>query len=203
MQYIANFNQVAEKILNLVVSSSNPDALLEDLAFTIGTSLKVDACIAISVRENVPQSLAIGWWSQEHFPGVENRILQQTCLEVLKQLTTDRVGLHIDKFPDIFMVETSSMIAINCQGQANGALVLLKSPPSPWSEQEQQQLAAISHHIAIACSQIQLQQQVQTQTCYRQGSFNGLLAFSLDKERVFILNCDNFCSIYFQSLTDF
>ena len=167
MQYVANFNQIADKIITLVINSSNPSVLLEDLALTIGTSWEVDACIAISARKNVPQSLAIGWWSKENFPRVDNQTLQQSCWEILNQTTTNESFLEIDKFPDIFTVETSSIIATNFQSRANGALVLLKSPAYSWSEQEQQHLAAISNPIAIAFSQIQLQQQVQTQTCYQ------------------------------------
>ena len=167
MHYIANCNQIGDKIINLLVNSSNPSILLEDLALTIGTSFEVDACIAISTRENVPQSLAIGWWSKEHFPRVEDRVLQQSCWEILNQPTTKEFFLETDKFPDIFVVETSSIIATNFQGQANSALVLLKSPSHSWSDGEKQQLAAISHPVAIAFSQIQLQQQVQTQTCYQ------------------------------------
>ena len=166
MQYVANSNQIADEIINLVINGSNPSVLLENLALTIGTYLEVDACIAISARENIPQSLAIGWWSKEHFPRVEDRVLQQSCWEILNRTAT-RCCLETDKFPDIFPIETSSMVATNFQGQANGAIVLLKSSVDPWSEQEQQKFAAVSRATEIAFSQIKLQQQLQTQTCYQ------------------------------------
>ena len=54
MQYLANLNQVSEKILNLVTDCSNPSTLLEDLAVTIGKFFQVDACIVFFARKKSP-----------------------------------------------------------------------------------------------------------------------------------------------------
>ncbi|WP_144872659.1 ATP-binding protein, partial [Hyella patelloides] len=167
MQDLVNLNQIAEKILNLVAHSSNPSVLLEDLALSIGTSFQVDACIVISAKENCPQNLAIGWWSEKGFPTVDSQMLHKPCCEVLCEATDSGFSIQENKFPDIFASPTSSLIAAKFQGKTNGALVLLKSQSYSWNLSEKQLLEAMSNAMAIAFSQIQLQQQVQTQAGYQ------------------------------------
>ena len=150
MQYLANLNQIADKILSLVAHSSNSSVLIEDLALTIGTSFQVDACIAISAQENFPQNLAIGWWSKQDFPTLDTDILQKSCFEVLNQviegdnLQTERLfeetlDVHppppVDspnqltknhflvienRFPEVFSHSISSLSGIQFQGKNQG-----------------------------------------------------------------------------------
>lgn len=167
MQYLANLNQITEQIQSLIVNSPDSSVLLDSLASTIGTSFQVDACIAISLSENFPQSLAIGWWSKHSFSVVDQQICQKACFELLNKATPQKRSLEENIFPSIFGVNTSSLVLTNLQGKVYGGLVLLKSSQVSWTISEKQQLEAITDILAIAFSQTQLQQRIQTQASYQ------------------------------------
>ena len=167
MQHIGTLDQIIKTIISH--QSSN---LLEELASTLGAYFQAEACIVVSAPESIPQSLTIGWWSCKQFPPVESKILRQSCLEILHQGTENQFLVQENKFPSVFAVQTSSLTAVNFPGDVNGAVVLLKSSFS-WNDSEKQQLNSISEVMAIALSQLQLKQKVQTQASY-QNLLNSL-----------------------------
>ena len=164
MHHTAHQNRIVDEIINLVVSSSYSSTLLDDLAVTIGTFFQVDACIAISSSE-FPQDLAIGWWSDKEFL-VESLALQKSCFEILNRTHEDRFSVQTDRFPNIFGVDATSLTAIDF-ARTKGALVLLKTSSYSWNNGEPKLLETIFNSVAIAFSQIQLQQKVQIQARYQ------------------------------------
>ena len=166
MQHTAPLNQIVDEIINLVASSHSSN-LLEELAKTIGIFSQVDACIVISAQENFPQDLVIGWWSDRKFPVVKSLVLKKSCFEVLDRNREDCFLVRQNCFPDIFGIGAASLIATNFAPKANGALVLLKSADYSWNGGESELLKMIAKPMAIAFSQIQLQQKVQTQARYQ------------------------------------
>lgn len=171
MQEIGNLNQITDKIINLAIDRSDSSSLLEQLASTIGNHFEIDACIVISAQEKVPQSLAFGWWSQNHFPVIESQLLRQSCFKLLQQTKAHRCLME-NAFSPIFTPQTQSLSLINFSEQTHGAVVLFKSS-SFWDREEKQQLNAIADSLAIAIAQLQLKQKIETQARY-QNLLNSL-----------------------------
>lgn len=171
MQEIGNLNQITEEIISLAIDRCDHSSLLEQLASIVGNYFKIDACIVISAQEKVPQSLALGWWSQNHFPVVDIQVLQQSCFELLQQTEANRCLIE-NAFPLIFTPQTTSLSVINFSDRTHGAVVLLKSSGF-WDSEEKQQLNAIQNSLAIAISQLQLKQKIETQARY-QNLLNSL-----------------------------
>lgn len=170
MQHLAESIEIEQQILRLI-SQSDDSTLVKQLASKIGKLFHADSCGIVSGNPHVTNQLNLSWWHNEQFTNVEPTVLNQFCTQLLqensatvKPTLTNNVSL---KTLENFLPQISSLHLITSfQGIANGAIVLLRSQSAQWNNSEIQLLAKISDSMAIAFSQVQLQQIARTKTQY-------------------------------------
>ena len=177
MQKAFGIDSIGNSILRVILDSQNSD-LLSDLAAKIGNLFAVDACIVVSERVKNNNLNDISYWQ-------ENSLSKLVNNEVIQQLSS--LNLYQDDNSDCFIEHSQSYlgksieqlfqitlptktwlgIKTRYQHQTNGLILLLKSNSLVWTSCEQELLTQISDSMAIAISQIQLQQKAQTKAKYQ------------------------------------
>ncbi len=170
MQHLAESNVIEQKILRLI-SQCNSTTLMKQLATDIGTLFQANGCAIISGNIEQINNLEITWWHNEDFSQVEVEVLEK----FLTQLLRENSAVVEPKLKNKITPETSAKllpqisslhIITSFQDKANGAVVLLRPQSHQWHNSEIQLLAQISDSMAIAISQVQLQQLARTKTQY-------------------------------------
>ena len=170
MQHLAESIEIEQQILRLI-SRSNSSTLVKQLASTLGELFHADSCGIISGNIDQINNLEINWWDNGNFSHVELEVLDKFFTELLRENSASvEPTLKNDIIPATsgkFLPQISSLhIITSFQGKANGAVVLLKSQSYQWTNSEIQLLAKISDSMAIALSQVQLQQIARNKTQY-------------------------------------
>ena len=177
--YTVKFDQIKQEISQVILSHSNWQSKLSYMAQKIGELFQVQSCGIVAGSLNALNKQQIAWWHETEFPAdQEDRLLQQlnkllteadavSESEQIDQNLVDFFGLNENLFQEILPTKTLLGTATRYQGKTNGAIVLLKSEPTQWTQSEQELLEKISDSMAIAISQIQLQQQTQTKIRYQ------------------------------------
>ena len=170
MQHLAESNVIEQKILRLI-SQCNSTTLMKQLATDIGTLFQANGCAIISGNIEQLNNLKITWWHNEDFSQVEVEVLEKFFTQLLRENSavvepklTNNITL---KTSAKLLPQISSLhIITSFQEKANGAVVLLRPQSHQWHNSEIQLLAQISDSMAIAISQVQLQQLARTKTQY-------------------------------------
>ena len=167
MQHLAESIEIEQKILRLI-SSSHSLTLMKQLARVLSELFNADGCGIISGNIEQVNNLDINWWQNGNFSPVELDVLVQQLLQDNSATVEPRLNNNISlETPGHFFSQISSLhIITSFQGKTNGAVVLLKSQSYKWTNSEIQLLAKISDLMAIAISQVQLQQTARTKTQY-------------------------------------
>ena len=158
-----------------VISESNTDEGLLDLARTISDLFTADACLVISTRGEGDPFSNIGYWQKTEPLILSKETIQQ--LSVLSSAYCDRAdrgeSLKTNEFSSIenllqTVLPNRTWIGITTQfqHQTNG-LVLLLDRSNPWTDSQEKLLKQNSDLMAIAIYQTQLKQQTQTKTRYQ------------------------------------
>ncbi len=170
MQHLAESIEIEQQILRLI-SRSNSSTLVKQLASTLGELFHAYGCGIISGNVDQSNNLEINWWHNGDFSNVQLEVLGKFFTELLRENSAAvEPTLKNDIIPETsgkFLPQISSLhIITSFQGKANGAVVLLKSQSYQWTNSEIQLLAKISDSMAIALSQVQLQQIARNKTQY-------------------------------------
>ncbi len=170
MQHLAESNLIEQKILRLI-SQCNSSILMKQLASDIGKLFQANGCAIISGNIEQINNLEIDWWHNGDFSQVKVEVLEK----FFTQLLQENSAVVEPKLTNNITLETSAKllpqisslhIITSFQEKANGAVVLLRPQPHQWHNSEIQLLAQISDSMAIALSQVQLQQLARTKTQY-------------------------------------
>lgn len=181
MQQESGIEQINRSILQSMEASSDISHLLSDLAGKIGdlpfVDTNVDNCAVVSVDPRSGNEPEIGYWQAESFSlVVQKKITQHLSCIALDQYT-QKVSPLLETteslLQEILPTKTCLVIATQYQQKINGLILLFRSQSSEWRNSERKLLSEISGSIAIAISQIQLQQQVKTKAKY-QSLFNEI-----------------------------
>lgn len=170
MQHIAESIAIEQQILRLI-SQSNSSTLVEQLASHLGKLFQADICGVMSGNLDRSDNLEIHWWHNEHFAPIE---LDKSSEYLIQLLREDSAAIEPRLKNDInlevsgkFLPPLSSLcVKTSFQSQINGAVVLLRPQSYQWTSSEIQLLTKISDSMAIALSQVQLQQIARTKTQY-------------------------------------
>lgn len=177
-------NQIKAEIVKIILHNSNSQMVLSSLANKLGQFFQVDACLIFCDEIDSFNPFRIGFWHGQTFPVLDEDklipllsqlIVEQktaTGLMIVKDRQKDSNYLLNKQF-DYIPAEAWLGITTEFQSQANGLILLLKSQPYQWTKSEQQLFTQVSETMAIAISQIQLQQQAKNRTRY-QTLFNQL-----------------------------
>jgi signal transduction histidine kinase len=180
--------QLAQKINQIVASSSSQAEMLQEIAQLLGAAFDVDCCCLVSLTGEISEEAIAANWCKPEYLDMTNPselfAMEPMDLPVL-QCASETLTIE---FPQL--VEHS--LKLGCQqlhlpikavlaiptrfaGKNNGVVSLIKSHPYDWSEDERELLQALEASCAIAFSQVgQAQliasQQQFVQTCAQHQS---------------------------------
>ena len=173
MEYTTETDGVANSILKVVLEnlhSETLETLLCDLAGKLGDLFAADACLIISTIADSGKN-DLGYWQSEGL-AIPNKLMQQ-----LSDLPLSHYNTAPDSSARSFwssienlvgeVMPTSAWIGTTTQFQQQTNSLILLFCQSSWTHTQQELLTSNSELMAIAISQIQLQQQVQTKTRYQ------------------------------------
>lgn len=179
MQYPAKSSKIEHQIIQALLTSSDSSTILSSIANKMGELFKVDVCVIVSGDVNSSSPVQFGWWHNEQFSFNEqalSRLLSQPVLLPTAPLgelwaTADRQTRPLifldEQLPTILSVRALLGMVTCLQGITNGMILLGKSAPYEWTSSERDLLKNVAESIAIAMSQVQLQQQVQIRSRYQ------------------------------------
>ena len=172
MQYASGRDDIQTSIVK-VISESNTEELLSDLARTINDLFVADACLIISTTPLRGSASNIGYWSKE--PSIlSSETIQQLSILLSAHYDRDEAPPNLrdrlktieNLLQNILPNRTWIGITTQFQHQTNG-LVLLLDRTDPWTDSQEKLLKQNSDLMAIAISHAQLKQQTQTKTRYQ------------------------------------
>lgn len=176
MQQLSGINQIERAILQVVRENSHSAKVLSDLASKIASLFVAEICIIVSLKADVSKINQVDYWQHK------TDLISAQAVKELTNLTIDHdvssTSPLIEQssplfesiaplLQNIFPTKAWLGMTTQLQHQANGLVLLLKSQSSPWSQGEQELLSQNLDIIAIAISQVQLQQEARTKSRYQ------------------------------------
>ena len=177
MQQASGIDHIVSNIFQFIQASLNSPNILSNLAGKFANLLLVETCIVVSI-DAYGSTNQVGYWQKDHLLLTTQKITQLLSSLSLAQsdFTPSQVLIqkdsHLFKTIDHLVKEVlpgKSWLGIitRYQQKVNGLVLLFKPDSCKWSSSEQKLLPEISDSMAIAISQIQLQQQVHTKAQYQ------------------------------------
>jgi signal transduction histidine kinase len=180
MQYPAKSSHIGQQIIQALMTSSDSSSVLSSIANKMGELFKVDVCVIVSGDVNSLSPVQLGWWHGEQFSVFNEQELSQLLSQSIllptapiaePWATADRQTQPLvfleEKLPQILSVRALLGMVTSFQGIINGTILLGKSQPYQWNSSERDLLKNLAESVAIAISQVQLQQQVQIRSRYQ------------------------------------
>ncbi len=161
------------KIAQVLVANSQTDVLLSKIAAILGEEFRADACVISICTPHLTQHQVASWFSNQITATQQVEILAN--YPTLKAATLDAGTLTMSDLQSRNLIPAWQSVSIESvlsvvtrfQGQVNGAVSLMQSHAHSWTEPEVTTLAAVSDQVAVAVSQLLLQQQVLKQAHYQ------------------------------------
>ncbi|MGH2413585.1 MAG: GAF domain-containing sensor histidine kinase, partial [Microcystaceae cyanobacterium] len=166
MQYPLKSYELGQKIIRSIRTSPNPQALLLEIALTLGTEFKVDACLIVA-GINSPETLQTAFWNGNQSSILPAEISDSLVANFLdKEMVAENPSWEIADLEEAAnpasvrwlgeVVSVRSLLgtATHFQGNVNGILILGYGNPHGWSTEEQELLQGIAESVAIACSMV-------------------------------------------------
>ena len=171
MEYTSETDSVANSILKVVLENLHSETLLSGLAGKLGELFAADACLIISTIADSGKN-DLGYWQDSEELAIPNKLMQQLSDPPLSHYNTapdSSAHSFWSSIEDLVgeVMPTSAWIGTTTQFQLQTNSLILLFRQSSWTHTQQELLTSNSGLIAIAISQIQLQQQVQTKTRYQ------------------------------------
>ena len=176
MQHPCDPTQLGRQITQIVLSSPDPETVLQRLARAVGEIFQVDACsIAAQSTHHATAQTCLWRVDSEAAPALgdgASRLETLALFDVetlteplaIPDITADRTWSALSGHYREMRVRAVLVMATQFQSQPNGVIILGRSQAGDWSESEKQLLMAVSEPVAIAISQVQLLRQVRTAT---------------------------------------
>lgn len=179
MQYQLEATQLGRCITQIILTSPEPETVLPKLASALGKFFRADTCLVVA-GINPQHTPDLAYWRAIDDLVVEPQhswqlldhpalaaVLANPSLLTVPDLQESQnwpsVGLSWEAMP----IQAVLGIQTCCHFAANGAIVLGRLQSSDWTDREKELLKLVSDEVAIAISQIHLQQQVRTATKYQ------------------------------------
>ena len=188
MQHQADYTSLKQQITQFILTSTNPEAALQQIVNLLGEVFQVDSCLITTSTSSQASSEATYWSANAEVTLAESHIallrhwVSQATLTGLEPLAIADLeqanSLTSHSSPEIqTLSETTSMLSLQnmfpiravlgkvtrFQGDVNGVISLMRSQPYDWTETEMTALQTLSDQVAIAIAQVQIQRQLRQQ----------------------------------------
>lgn len=164
---------IGRKITQALSQATRPDAVLSEVAALLGETYSVQACI-ISIPSAGSEKSLTAWFSKSHLSGIQQKeLLSNYTLIETETLThselfiSDLTLSEIAYVSKVLPIRAVMSLPTQFQGQTNGVVSLICAQSRRWTDLEIDTLLHVVDHIAIAISQISLQQKVAKQAQYQ------------------------------------
>jgi signal transduction histidine kinase len=160
-------HQLAQKINEIIASSSATEKMLLLIAQVLGLAFEVDCCsLVTSNGEESGEAIIANWCAQDYLivlPGTEVTSIEEIDLPVVQCASEPLTIGDISTIEDSLVIgcqnlpiSIKAVLAIPTRfgGKNNGTISLIKSQPYDWSQKEKQLLKAVESSCAIAFSQV-------------------------------------------------
>ncbi|MGC1394950.1 MAG: ATP-binding protein [Coleofasciculaceae cyanobacterium] len=173
MQHPLQFAQIGQQITQILLSNSNPDLLLANVAKVLGEFFGVDFCLLVTVNQPTSKTNSALWSADDcpplplaqqlqllEYKAGNNYADQPIAVCEMDFGVWDQEGRQWD------VPKTGAMLRISTQYQSliNGFIVLGQLQPYEWTTLEKDLLKMISESVAIAISKVQQSIQIQAAT---------------------------------------
>lgn len=179
MQYHTDATQLGRHITQIILTSPEPETVLPTIADAVGKFFQVEACLIVA-GVNHPHGPQIGYWrankDQALEPQQSSQLLEHPAIaavqanssllamtDIPEEQRKPSAGSPWEAMP----VRAVLGIQTWFHSAANGAILLGREKPFDWTDREKELLKSLSGEVAIAISQVQLQQQVSTAAKYQ------------------------------------
>ncbi len=166
--------QIEQQITQIILTSPDPETLLESITRTLGEFFQVDLCLIAAAADS---SFKPALWSADGYPTLS----PEHPVQLLEHpvLSDNFTGADPLAITDIHIcasekargeawgrLPTRAVVRIYTRFQSfvNGVIVLGRLQPYEWTTREKELLKMISDKVAIAISQAQMTLQVQAAT---------------------------------------
>ncbi|BAU15191.1 GAF sensor signal transduction histidine kinase [Leptolyngbya sp. NIES-3755] len=163
---------IGRKITQALSRATRPDAILSEVVTLLGEAYGVQACV-ISIP-SASGSFQTAWFAKSHVSGAQQKeILSNYAIveaETLKHTELFISDLTLSEITYVFKalpIRAVMSLSTLFQGQTNGVVTLMCTQPHRWTDLEIDTLTHVVDQIAIAISQISLQQKVAKQAQYQ------------------------------------
>lgn len=155
------------------LSCASPDAVLSEVATLLGEAFGVQACV-ISVQSDQSGRSLTSWFAKSHLSGTQQReilanytIVETQTLAHSEFFVSDLTLSEISYTSRALPIRAVLSLPTQFQGQTNGIVSLMCTQPYRWTDSEIDTLTHIADQVAIAISQILLQQKIAKQAQYQ------------------------------------
>ncbi|MBD1823212.1 GAF domain-containing protein [Cyanobacteria bacterium FACHB-DQ100] len=164
---------IGRKLVQALSRATQPDAVLSEVAALLGEAYGAQACLISIQSESLDRSL-MAWFAHSQFTASQQKEIVSNSV-ILESATLERAGLlisdltlsEIDYAARALPIRSVVSLPTRFQGRINGVVSLMWTQAHQWSDLEIDTLAQITDQVAIAISQILLQQKVAKQAQYQ------------------------------------
>lgn len=199
MQYSAQSAQLGQQITQIILTTQDPQLLLERIAKALGEIFQVDICsIETSLRPTATNQIV--FWCSKDYPvqtlDQQRQLLQQLTLTdyvpnaeplAIEDCQTSNICQAVGWSCDVLPARALLRIHTRSHFTVNGTILLGRMQPHEWTNGEKELLSAAAVSVAFAISQAQMTRQVQA-AARHQAFLNQLslaIRSGLDLEEIF------------------
>jgi signal transduction histidine kinase len=179
MQYLAEPHQIGRQIIQTILRVQDSQTMLSEIALQLGEMFSVDVCAIVSGEANSVELLSKGLWRKKKYPELDLKEIDRTFWDLIRRdrqelesleleignlqsYPLNSVGIRLGK-----VLSLKAVLAIALPGNVKGTILIGKERVYDWTNSEKELLHIVAESVAIAISQMQLQQQAQTKARYQ------------------------------------
>ncbi len=164
---------IGRKITQALSRATQPHAVLSEVATLLGQAYGVGACLIAIQSESSTRSLT-AWFDKARFTASQQKevlanstMVETATLERSELFISDITLSEIAYAAKALPIRAVISLPTQFQGQINGVVSLMCTQPHRWTDLEIDTLIHVADQVAIAISQVLLQQKVAKQSQYQ------------------------------------
>jgi signal transduction histidine kinase len=179
MQYLAEPDQIGRQIIQTILRTQDSQTMLSEIALQLGEMFSVDVCAIVSGEANSVELLSKGLWRKKKYPELDLQEIDRTFWDLIRRDRQELESLELEignlqSYPLNSVcirlgkvLSLKAVLAIALPGNVKGTILIGKERVYDWTNSEKELLHIVAESVAIAISQMQLQQQAQTKARYQ------------------------------------